>query len=542
MANPQDIDAALALWRFGLGAQEGSIAAIKADPRDLLRQEIVEQAVPTPVGAELRSHADLLVSLYDYNEQVKAERERPQPTQVSAKPGEAAMAAAGSPPPPSAAKPANAGPGMGGADMAAGAMGAGGMGAGGMAGGGMGGGAAAPGNSAGQTMPGAGTAKPAGQQADSVSKRPYYPQQILLAEADARFNGTIHQPLIGFGERLAQFWANHFSIAVSKGGEVHILAGCFEREAIRPHVFGRFEDMLVAVETHPAMLVFLDNRQSIGPNSPANKNGKRGLNENLAREIMELHTLGVGSGYSQADVTSLARIITGWTVFRDEKKPGPQGTFVFNAYAHEPGDHAVMGITYAEGGEEQGRAALRDLARHPATARHLATKLVRHFVADQPPPALVAKLAAAYTKTGGDLSAVYMALVDAEEAWNPQLTKIRTPLQYVTAVLRTTGIKPKPQQIISVLNALGQPLWNPSGPNGFSDASDAWASSEGLATRIDAASLFAGQVPGAIDPRAFAGDRFGPLLSDDTLQAISRAETRPQGLSIAFLSPEFQRA
>jgi uncharacterized protein (DUF1800 family) len=541
MANPRDIDAALALWRFGLGAQEGSINAIKQDPRDLLRQEIVEQAVPTPVGADLRSHADLLISLYDYNEQVKAERERPQPTQVSAKPGDAAMATAGaamagagSAPPSAPAKPAVAGMqapsggnAMGGAEMGSSGMGSGAM---------------APGNGAGQKMPDGGATKPAAQQADSVSKRPYLPQQILLAEADARFNGTIHQPLIGFGERLAQFWANHFSIATSKGGEVHILAGCFEREAIRPHVFGRFEDMLVAVETHPAMLVFLDNRQSIGPNSPANKNGKRGLNENLAREIMELHTLGVGSGYSQADVTSLARIITGWTVFRDEKKPGPQGTFVFNTYAHEPGDQTVMGITYAEGGEEQGRSAVRDLARHPATARHLAAKLVRHFVADQPPPALVAKLAAAYTKSDGDLSAVYMALVDADEAWNPQLTKIRTPLQYVTAVLRTTGIKPKPQQVISVLNALGQPLWNPSGPNGFSDVSDAWASSEGLATRIDAASLFAGQVPGAVDPRAFAGDRFGPLLSDDTLQAISRAETRPQGLSIAFLSPEFQRA
>jgi uncharacterized protein (DUF1800 family) len=547
MANPRDIDAALALWRFGLGAQNGSMNAIKQDPRDLLRQEIVEQAVPTPVGAELRSHADLLVSLYDYNDQVKAERERPQPTQVSAKPGDAAMAGtggdamtgAGSAPTSSPAKPAAAGMqaasggnGMGGAEMGAGGMGSSGMGSGGMA----------TGNGAGQKPPGGGATKPVTQQADSASKRPYLPQQILLAEADARFNGTIHQPLIGFGERLAQFWANHFSIATSKGGEVHILAGCFEREAIRPHVFGRFEDMLVAVETHPAMLVFLDNRQSIGPNSPANKNGKRGLNENLAREIMELHTLGVGSGYSQADVTALARIITGWTVFRDEKRPGPQGTFVFNANAHEPGDQTVMGITYAEGGEEQGRSALSDLARHPATARHLATKLVRHFVADQPPPALVAKLAAAYTKNDGDLSAVYMALVDAEEAWNPQLTKIRTPLHYVTAMLRTTGIKPKPQQIISVLNALGQPLWNPSGPNGFSDVSDAWASSEGLATRIDAASLFANQVAGTVDPRAFAGDRFGPLLSDDTLQAISRAETRPQGLSIAFLSPEFQRA
>ncbi|MUO80720.1 DUF1800 family protein [Agrobacterium vitis] len=502
MSNSNDVDAALALWRFGLGAADGGITAIKDAPRDLLKEEITERAVPTPVGAQLRSSSDLLVALYDYQKQVKAERDK--------QPAAGAMAGA-------AMAGANAMQGAGGTSQAAG-----------MQGNAMQAGAMPP-----QSMD---------KKPDMpVSKRPYFPQQILLAEADARFNGTIHQPLIGFGERLAMFWANHFSVAISKGGEVHILAGAFEREAIRPHVFGRFEDMLLAVETHPAMLVFLDNQQSIGPTSPANKNGKRGLNENLAREIMELHTLGVDGGYSQADVTSLARIITGWTFYRDEKRPGPQGKFIFNANAHEPGDHTVMGMTYAEGNVEQGRTALRDLARHPATARHIAMKLVRYFVADQPPPALVTKLAAAYTKSQGDLSAVYTALVEADEAWNPTLTKMRMPQDYVAAMLRTSGIRPKPEQIISMLNALGQPLWNPAGPNGFSDVTDAWASSESLATRIDAANLFAHQIQGQIDPRAFAGDRLGPLLTADTLQAISRAETRPQGLSIAFLSPEFQR-
>jgi uncharacterized protein (DUF1800 family) len=299
--------------------------------------------------------------------------------------------------------------------------------------------------------------------------------------------------------------------------------------------------MLLAVETHPAMLVFLDNQQSIGPTSPANKNGKRGLNENLAREIMELHTLGADAGYSQEDVTSFARVITGWTFYHDDKRPGPQGQFIFNANAHEPGDQTIMGITYADGSVEQGRTALRDLARHPATAGHIAMKLARHFVADQPPPALVKALAAAYTKSQGDLSAVYMALVNAEEAWNPTLTKLRMPQEYVAAMLRSTGIKVKPEQILSMLSALGQPLWNPAGPDGFSDLTEAWASSESLATRIDAANLVAHLVPGQVDPRAFAGDRLGPLLTADTLQAISRAETRPQGLSLAFLSPEFQR-
>jgi uncharacterized protein (DUF1800 family) len=504
MSNSRELDAALCLWRFGLGAREGDIQAIKDDPRDLLRLEITERATPIPVGAQLHSSADLLVSLLAYNKEIKAEREKPAVLAVSATTGSTGATAGTMNPPSQAMAPAA------------------------------------------NAMDRAGMVPPTGEQPEkkpeaAVLKRPYFPQQILLAEADARFNGTVRQPLIGFGERLAMFWANHFAVATGKGGDVHILAGAFEREAIRPHVFGNFEDMLIAVETHPAMLYFLDNQQSIGPNSQANKDGKRGLNENLAREIMELHTLGVDSGYNQADVTALARIITGWSVYRDEKRPGPLGHFSFNANNHEPGDHAVMGITYGEAGVEQGRRALRDLAHHPSTARHLAYKLARHFVSDQPPPELVAKLAAAYTKSHGDLSATYMALIEAEQSWSPALTKLRPPLDFVTAVIRASGITPKPEQIVSVLNALGQPLWNPSGPNGFADVTDSWGSSEGLATRIDAASLFAHQVAGAIDPRDFVADRLGPLLSDETKKAVQRAESKPQGLTIAFLSPEFQR-
>lgn len=501
MANSNDMDAALALWRFGLGAREGELKAITGEARDLLRQEIIECYTPTPVGPALGSSADLLKDLIAYNHEVEAERQRAAITAVSVP---AQIAAAATSVPVQGAKPDS--------------------------------GAMNTGIAPAPKDPQAKTGAPV-----PASKRPYLPQQVLLAEVDARFNGTIHQPLIGFGERLAMFWANHFAVATGKGGDVHILSGAFEREAIRPHVFGRFEDMLLAVETHPAMLYFLDNQQSIGPTSPANRNKNRGLNENLAREIMELHTLGVGTGYTQADVTSLARIITGWTVYRDEKHPGPIGSFVFNANAHEPGDQTVMGITYADDGVEQGKAALRDLARHPATARHLATKLVRHFVADQPPPQLVDRLAAAYTRSHGNLSVVYTALIDADEAWNPSLTKLRAPLDYVVAILRSTGLKPKPEQIVSVLNALGQPIWNPSGPNGFSDVSDGWASSEGLATRIDAANLFAHQASADIDPRLLVSDRLGPLASPETMQAVSRAETKPQGLSIAFLSPEFQR-
>ena len=252
---------------------------------------------------------------------------------------------------------------------------------------------------------------------------PPWPQQVFLAEAKARFSGTVHVPQIGFGERLAMFWANHFAISAAKGPHVRVIAGAFEREAIRPHVFGRFADMLLAVETHPAMLFFLDNQQSFGPNSVAGQNRKRGLNENLAREILELHTLGVNGGYTQDDVTSLARIITGWTVVGREGRLGPPGTFAFFANAHEPGDQRLLGKTYVDAGFEQGRAALMDLARHPATATHVAVKLARHFISDDPPKALIDKLATTFKATEGDLAAVSTALVEAEESWAPDARK-----------------------------------------------------------------------------------------------------------------------
>jgi uncharacterized protein (DUF1800 family) len=366
-------------------------------------------------------------------------------------------------------------------------------------------------------------------------------QEIFLAEVDARFNGTMREPVIGFGERLAMFWANHFAVAVGKGAEVRITAGAFEREAIRPHIFGRFEDMLLAVESHPAMQIFLDNQQSVGPASQASGHGKRGLNENLAREIMELHTLGVDGGYTQRDVTSFANIITGWTVARPGNQFGAPGNFAFNENAHEPGAHTVLGITYHDNGVRQGRAVLRDLALRPATAHHIALKLARYFVADAPPPNLVASLAATFTQTRGDLAAVYQTLIASDEAWNPTLVKIRSPLEYLVALLRASGERPKPNLIAGALNAMGQPLWNPSGPNGFADTVDAWASSEGLGTRIEVANLVANATPGRADPRRFASETLGALLSRDTEQAISRAETKAQAVAIAFLCPEFQR-
>jgi uncharacterized protein (DUF1800 family) len=261
---------------------------------------------------------------------------------------------------------------------------------------------------------------------------------------------------------------------------------------------------------------------------------------------MELHTLGVNGGYTQQDVTSLARMITGWTVERGQQAArgvplGQPGTFVFNPNTHEPGTQMLLGSSYPDNGFEQGRAALRMLAHHPSTAKYVALKLARHFAADQPPPGLVNRLADTFTQAKGDLSAVYLTLIDSNEAWNPELTKIRSPLEYVVALLRASGERPKPQAIVGTLNALGQSFWNPSGPNGFPDTIDAWASPEGLATRIDVANLVATATPGTNDPRGFARSILGPLLSEHTEHAMARAEDRKQALALAYLSPEFQR-
>jgi uncharacterized protein (DUF1800 family) len=498
MANTTDLDAVLALSRFGLGATESGAAPILPDPRGALREEIIERFVPTPVGSELRPSADLLAALFDFQDQRKAQM---------------ASQAALAPPSDGSAEKA----------LAAGQVSAAGR-------------AAAI---AGKTKPGAfSTGLPA-----TIPPRPppYLPQQVFLAELDARFNGTIHEPPIGIGERLTMFWANHFAVSAAKQEEVRILAGAFEREAIRPHVFGRFADMLLAVETHPAMLFYLDNQQSVGPDSKAGARGKRGLNENLARETMELHTLGVGGGYTQIDVTSLAAILTGWTVQRRPSSIGAAGIFAFNPGAHQPGEQTLLGLTYADDGFVQGREALKDLARQSATARHIATKLAQHFVADEPPPELVRRLAATFTKTDGDLQAVTLELISCEVAWTPTSTKVRSPMEYVVALLRASGEKPKPQFILGALNAMGQPLWAPAQPNGYPDTAAAWISSEGLSTRIDVASLIARNASPQIDPRRISVDLLGPLLSPETSQAISRAETKAQGLSIAFLSPEFQR-
>jgi uncharacterized protein (DUF1800 family) len=388
-------------------------------------------------------------------------------------------------------------------------------------------------------------APPAEMMPPNAPKPPPQPPNIIQktfrTEALARMQRAIIADC-GFAERLVVFWSNHFCISANKGGLARMWAGSFEREAIRPHVFRRFADMLRAVEQHPAMLFFLDNQQSLGPDSRAGINRNRGLNENLAREILELHTLGVNGGYSQDDVTSLARIITGWTYAGRQGQLGAPGTFVFNANAHQPGAHRVMGKLYEQNGVAQGEAALVDFARHPSTAQFIATKFARHFVSDDPPPALVARLADVFSKTDGDLKALATALLDSEEAWKAPLTKIRSPYEFLMAIGRLLGRIPEdPGRYLGGLNVLGQPLWSPAGPNGFPDTNAAWAAPEGMKLRLDISAQVASRLADNIDPRDLLELAAADAASPETRRTVERAETRQQALALLLMSPEFQR-
>ncbi len=365
------------------------------------------------------------------------------------------------------------------------------------------------------------------------------PQQIFQNEATARYEAAVGGD-IGFVERLVWFWSNHFCISADKD---IAMVGAYEREAIRVHVLGRFGDMLIAVESHPAMLYYLDNVRSMGANSIAGINGDKGLNENLAREILELHTLGVRSGYLQSDVTSFANVLTGWTS-TDAAEPERGGEFLFNKRLHEPGEQTVLGKFYAQSGVDQGRAVLADLARHSATAQHIAQKLAAHFVADQPPPPLVGKLTKAFKDSDGDLKTVAKALVTADEAWTPARTKLKRPSEWIVSMLRVTnaslntGAPWNIGRVLGVQAALGESLWRPPAPNGWPDTEAAWI--DGVPHRLDIANDFAGRLPNA-NPAALLDSGLGPLASNNTRETIAHAESRTQALALLLMTPEFLR-
>ena len=371
---------------------------------------------------------------------------------------------------------------------------------------------------------------PGGEQARGGPTRA---RTLALSEQAALLDQALLTPA-PFRERLVRFWANHFTVSL-RVGQVGPMIGPYVREAIRPHVTGGFGDMLLAVIRHPAMLVYLNNAASAGPNSPGGQRTGRGLNENLARECLELHTVTPAAGYTQADVTEFARILTGWSVEREEEPLG----FRFRPGMHEPGARTLLGQPFPDG-EEGGVAALAFLAAHPATHHALAVKLVQHFTADVPPPDAVRRIEGVLRDTGGDLGAASLALVDLPAAWQP-LTKLRAPQDFVIAALRASGLpeghRPEPA---GIMGALGQPFFNAPAPIGWPDTAVDWAGSEALLRRVDWAYGFAGRAE-LPDPDTLAATALGPLLSAATANEMRHAGSRRDALTLLLASPEFQR-
>jgi len=355
-----------------------------------------------------------------------------------------------------------------------------------------------------------------------------------------------------FHERLVHFWSNHFAISADKQ-PIPAIAGLYENEAIRPNVTGKFIDLLLAVEKHPAMIFYLDNPRSIGPDSPMGKRANRrqrdreiGLNENLAREILELHTLGVDGGYTQQDVTTFAEVITGWSVGgtneRGKFAAGVPGTFEFRDTMHEPGAKKLLGQRYSQKGVKQGEAVLRDLAAHPSTAHFLSTKLARHFVADDPPDSIVDKLAAAYLDNGGELTAMYEVLVKSEEAWITVFNKYKTPHEFVISTLRAFNHKPdKRRYITGALDLMGQTPYRPGSPAGWPDTAEHWGGADALYKRIEWANTVSRLVGSRVNPVELGDAVLGDAFNPETRKAISRAESFSQGMTLFLASPDFQR-
>jgi len=487
-------EAALALHRFGFGPRPGSIAAIASDPRGALIADLDHPNAGQIPNAGLLSSGAANRMAFEFNAERQAKQRLETKRQEAAK-QEAAKQ--------EAAKLVAENPGMQSPAMA---------------------------NS--------GMEKPAEAKAATPASPPETPiQENFFREAKAHYDAAIRAET-GFVERLVWFWSNHFCV----NADGTVMAGAYEREAIRPHVLGKFVDLVLAAEAHPAMLVYLDNANSMGPNSVAGINRSRGLNENLGREILELHTLGVRAGYSQDDVVSFAKVITGWTIYATEGNPDHGGEFLFHPRLHEPGPQTVLGKAYRDTGVEQGRAVLTDLARHPATALHVATKLARHFVADEPPPALVETLRQKFVETDGDLWQVSRALVTAPEAWAPEQAKLKRPSEWMMAYIRSAGLNGvDPRRMVPTLNRLGEPVWRPPAPKGFPDEAGAWL--DGLAHRLDTANAIALDPNNAerLDPKAMLEAGLGALATAETRSAVTRAETKQQAITLLLMAPEFQR-
>jgi uncharacterized protein (DUF1800 family) len=477
--NSKDISAAIAANRFGLGARPGELASVEKDPQGWLRQQL-KGSPPELKGEGLKSSAETLTQAMELRKEAAAEKREQKKDDDDEK-----------------AKIAKA------------------------------------------------------------LKLPSIYRPVYVDETVARFSQAISTDR-PFLERLTQFWTNHFAVSIDKV-VVLGLAGAMEREAIRPHVTGNFTDLLLAVEKHPAMLLYLDNQTSIGPHSKAASfvgrrgNGRKvGINENLAREILELHTLGVDGGYTQADVTTFAQAISGWSIGGQEKgnarfarlgmDSGKPGEFFFREAFHEPGTRRLLGRVYDDDGVRQGEAILKDVALRPQTARHIATKLARHFIADVPPPSAVDRIAAAWVDSKANLPKVYQALIDAPEAWETPLAKFKTPVDYIYSSYRALGIPLRDgRKSLQAFEALGQRNLMPGSPAGWPDTSADWDGSSALLKRIAWADVVAQRMGDSRNARELAPQLLGGTLTEDTTKAISRAESGSQALTLLLASPEFMR-
>lgn len=343
-----------------------------------------------------------------------------------------------------------------------------------------------------------------------------------------------------FHERLTRFWCNHFSVS-ARNAKTRFFVGGYEREAIRPHITDSFYDLANAAIFHPAMLMYLDNESSIGPASQIGQRRSKGLNENLAREVLELHTITPAAGYTQKDVTEFAKALTGWTVEQQKRANKNIGKPLFDPRTHEPGTRIILGKEYLDRGKSQARNILKDICSHPETAKNIAYKLARHFVSDIPPEALVKHLTESFIKTNGSLKALYETLIQSPLAWTPEAKKVKTPEELFISTARAIGLENVfPKRARDSYDSLAQTPFGAPTPEGWPDTTEDWIGPDAIMKRIEWANELASRMP-QVDARKFLQSALGPRVSNTTLEAVSRAESGQQALVLALMSPDFQR-
>lgn len=383
------------------------------------------------------------------------------------------------------------------------------------------------------------------------------PQQVVAELTASKLERAVHSPA-QLEEVLIDFWMNHFNVFAGKNVE-RVLVTDYERSVIRPNVLGKFEELVLATAKSPAMLLYLDNARSVAAaeNRPqrarrATANDERmksaGLNENYARELLELHTLGVDGGYSQKDVTELARLLTGWSLTRGNGSP----SFVYRAALHDAKPKTVLGMKFdGREGMEGGERAIRSFATHPATAKHIATKLAQRFLSDQPPDVLVDRIAERFLETGGDLRETTLALLTSDEFLSLRYAnaKVKTPFEFVVSAIRAVGAETfDVRATATALREMGQPLYFAPAPTGYDEDAAAWVSANGLVQRLNFAIALAAKTPVALppDPHEASQRLLGRALSNATLQLMqtrASSETQERNLVAALVlgSAEFQR-